>query len=113
MPCSIVSEGASDTIDLSQLETYKTAVESLSKEIVATVPVSDTEQQKLQYLALEQELDTLDDNIDNYEHIIRVAYKEGALSTEEYKSLKNQIGQLKNQIDLAEDILELKFGIDD
>ena len=97
------SDAKNDSYDFSA---YKKRIKKLTKKVNNAASSSNASVNEKRFYTLKKELDVVDDE---FEH----AYESGKLSFKVYKSREKTIEKLEDQLDLLEDALENKFGIDD
>ena len=91
------SDAKNDSYDFSA---YKKRIKKLTKKVNNAASSSNASVNEKRFYTLKKELDVVDD-------------ENGKLSFKVYKSREKTIEKLEDQLDLLEDALENKFGIDD
>lgn len=74
---------------------------------------SSTKTNQDRFFALKQKINAIDNDLDSLDDTFEHAYESGDMTFDTYKSRERSIEKLEDQLDLAEDALENKFGIDD
>ena len=104
------SDAKDDSYDFSA---YKKRIKKLTKKVNNAASSSNASVNEKRFYTLKKELDAVDDELDRLDVEFEHAYESGKLSFKVYKSRETTIEKLENQLDLLEDALENKFGIDD
>lgn len=87
------------------------SVETLVNLIRNTPPAGTRQEQYNQYLSFLREIEQLEDAIDLLENQVEADYRIGRITWEEYRNIDRILDSLDDQLDRAEDILEINFGI--
>ena len=71
------------------------------------------EENRAAYMAVDQEIELIEDQIDQYDDGIEADYYAGTMTQAEYQEKKYQLDQFEHRLDVAEEALQLKSGLDD
>lgn len=112
-----VTEESTATAAIAFTEENLTALEkevAAIEEKAAGYTASGTaEENRTSYMAIDQEMELIEEQIDQYEDGTETNYYEGTITQAEYQEKEYQLEQLENRLDAAKATLELKYGIDD
>lgn len=115
----VITAGSGETDD-SQKNLSNENIEDLKEEVRKWVqivdsvaPSADPEKRKTEFLDLKQQGNQLEKRLDLYEDFLENEYRQGNVSYEEFRMMEGEIDGLEEQLDNAEDKLELSFGLDD
>ncbi len=103
-------KSAANTPDLSVLSDI---LQDLEQRINSLSPSGSDQEQKEQYLALKNEIDALDNELEYAEDTFESQYHNGSMEMAQYQELELEIDALEDRLDHCEDQLEFIFGIDD
>lgn len=92
---------------------YEKRIDSVTKEVNNAKTSSSTKTNQDRFFALKQKINAIDNDLDSLDDTFEHAYESGDMTFDTYKSRERSIEKLEDQLDLAEDALENKFGIDD
>ena len=84
-------------------------IEIKTQEIVT----SNASENHEQFYALKKQVDAVDDELDKLDDEFEYAYQMKEISIETYKARERTIEKLEDELELAEEALENKYGIDD
>lgn len=95
-------------------------VKALDREITAieekaaSYTVSGTVEENIAaYVAIDQEIELIEDRIDQYDDEIEANYYAGTITEAEYQEKDYQFERFEQRLDAAEDTLQFKSGLDD
>lgn len=115
-----LSEASKDKNATNETSAASDSIDALTKDTDAVVTKAgeakpaETEDEKMdQFFSLKKEIKSVDSRLDAYEDYLEYKYRQGKLSSEEYRSQDKALEQLEDKLDTAEDQLEWTFGIDD
>lgn len=99
--------------DTKQTQDFKNEVTSIVEKANNTKPVGAKEESLNAYLAVKKEIDQLDDKIDLSDDQLEADYHAGTITVEQYQIQEREQDILEDQLEQAENALEVRFGIDD
>ncbi|MBJ8007883.1 MULTISPECIES: hypothetical protein [Bacillus cereus group] len=99
--------------DTKQTQDFKNEVTSIVEKANNTKPVGAKEENLNTYLAVKKEIDQLDDKIDLSDDQLEADYHAGTITVEQYQIQEREQDILEDQLEQAENALEIRFGIDD
>ncbi|MGH0515313.1 hypothetical protein [Bacillus cereus] len=99
--------------DTKQTQDFKNEVTSIVEKANNTKPVGAKEENLNTYLAAKKEIDQLDDKIDLSDDQLEADYHAGTITVEQYQIQEREQDILEDQLEQAENALEVRFGIDD
>ncbi|OFD40783.1 hypothetical protein BWGOE3_31580 [Bacillus mycoides] len=99
--------------DTKQTQDFKNEVTSIVEKANNTKPVGAKEESLNTYLAVKKEIDQLDDKIDLSDDQLEADYHAGTITVEQYQIQEREQDILEDQLEQAENALEVRFGIDD
>ncbi len=111
------SESSNDASSAADFEALLDDLSARVDEAVATaaaveVPTNAADRPQA-YFDAKVPLKELEDELDSIDDAIEVAYRQGLLTRSEVWSLEQQEDAIEDVLDLAEDELELRMGVDD
>jgi len=99
--------------DTKQTQDFKNEVTSIVEKANNTKPVGTKEDNLNTYLAAKKEIDQLDDKIDLSDDQLEADFHAGTITVEQYQIQEREQDILEDQLEQAENALEVRFGIDD
>ena len=96
-----------------QVASLRDKVNALEQKISDSKVENDYQAKVEQYFALKAEIRTLNLELDLYDDVLKQDYLTEVLTREAYQKQEVALDRLEEQLDKAEDRLEIKFGIDD
>lgn len=111
-----VSTEATDTTNSSDdydFSSYEKKIQEVTKKINNAKTSNDASTNQSRFYELKKELDAIDNSLDSLDDTFEHAYESGDLAFDVYKKRDQSLEKLENKLDLAENALESKFGIDD
>lgn len=103
-------KSAANTPNLSVLST---SIQDLEQRIENITPSGSAQEQKEQFLALKNEIDALDNELEYTEDTLESQYYANSLASSEYQEQEREIDALEDRLDNCEDRLEFIFKMDD
>lgn len=94
-------------------EELSTMVDDFVKKADTAVPAGTGQESMEQFFSLKQAESQIDRALDLHEGELENQYRNGTLTSEEYRTLEQELEQLEDRLDDAEDRLERTFGIND
>ncbi|WP_042349283.1 hypothetical protein [Bacillus massiliigorillae] len=101
------------TNNTQQPKDFSAEVAAMIKKAESTKPIGTKDENLNTYLAVKQEIEQLDDSMDAYDDQLEADYHAGNLTAEQYQTQERKLDALEDQLDQAENALEIRFGIDD
>lgn len=95
-------------IDENEFNNLTVSVSNMLNKINETMPNGTMSQ----FLALDQEIEQLENQVDVYEDQIEATYQAGQITADQFHTMEKNTEALENQLDQAEDTLETIFQID-
>lgn len=103
-------KSAANTPNLSVLTD---SIQDLEQRIGNITPSGSAQEQKEQFLALKNEIDALDNELEYMEDTLESQYYNGSLEAAQYQEQEREIEALEDRLDNCEDQVEFIFRIDD
>ena len=103
-------KSAANTPNLSVLTD---SIKDLEQRIGNITPSGSAQEQKEQFLALKNEIDALDNELEYMEDTLESQYYDGSLEAAQYQEQEREIEALEDRLDHCEDQVEFIFRIDD
>ena len=103
-------------IDAKVVETlygYYVSVSELLDSVRAAIPANEADIDVMKFVALERELDSLDDKMDSFEDTLEATYRAGDISREKHRFYKDELEYMEDALDEAEDVLDVVHDDDD
>ena len=97
-----------EPIDENEFNNLTVSVSNMLNKINETMPNGTMSQ----FLALDQEIEQLENQVDVYEDQIEATYQAGQITADQFRTMEKNTEALENQLDQAEDTLETIFQID-
>ncbi|MGM9923091.1 MAG: hypothetical protein ACI35R_02435 [Bacillus sp. (in: firmicutes)] len=104
---------AKQTAGTQQADDFTDAVAELVKKADSTAPTGTQEERRNTFFTLHNEIEQLEGQMDAYDDKLEADYDAGTIMLEEYQAEEQKLDALEDQLDQAEDALELKFNIKD
>lgn len=105
-------ESTTEPIDSKEWDQLTASITTILKKVQETIPTGTNSEQMTQFLALNQEIETLENQLDVYEDQIEVQFQSNQITANQFRTTDNEIEALENQLNQAEDILERVFQLD-
>ena len=102
------AEKSEDTLD-----SLKDAVAKAVKEAENTKTSNSREENQNRFFEAKGKLQEVENRLDRFEDGVESQYRQGKLDYEKARNAEIEIERLEDQLDNAEDKLELRFGYDD
>ena len=102
-----------DTSTTHTMGELTTLVNDFTDKADAATPSGSNSEDMNQFFTLKQEEKQIDDALDRHENELEYLYRQNTITRDEYKSKERELERLEDQLDAAEDRLEITFGIDD
>ena len=97
----------------STISGYESEAESILSSINNITTPSNRDDALSLYREWESKIESLDNELDNYDDTLERMYKRGELSRSDYNSYERQIEAIENTLEQAEETLEYRTGYDD
>ena len=97
----------------STISGYASEAESILSSINNITTPSNRNDALSLYREWESKIESLDNELDNYDDTLERMYKRGELSRSDYNSYERQIEAIENTLEQAEETLEYRTGYDD
>ncbi len=97
----------------STISGYESEAESILSSINNIATPSNRNDALSLYREWESKIESLDNELDNYDDTLERMYKRGELSRSDYNSYERQIEAIENTLEQAEETLEYRTGYDD
>ena len=97
----------------STISGYASEAESILSSINNITTPSNRNDALSLYREWESKIESLDNELDNYDDTLERMYKRGELSRSNYNSYEHQIEKIENTLEQAEETLEYRTGYDD
>ncbi len=107
------SSSANTSSISSTISGYKSEAESILSSINNIATPSTRDEAASLYREWESKIESLDNELDNYDDTLERMYKRGELSRSDYNSYERQIEAIENTLEQAEETLEYRTGYDD
>lgn len=107
------SSSANTSSISSTISGYKSEAESILSSINNIATPSTRDEAASLYREWESKIESLDNELDNYDDTLERMYKRGELSRSDYNSYEHQIEKIENILEQAEETLEYRTGYDD
>lgn len=101
------------TFDNATIQEFSDRANDLISQAEAAEVPSDRNARIDGYFKFDSEFNALELEMDTYEDQQEAQYRSGSLSWEDYRSIELQLEQIENNLDTAQDKLEIRFGIND
>ncbi len=105
--------GEIDAKVVDMLYGYYLSASELLDSVRAAIPQTEADIDVMRFVALERELDELDDDMDAFEDTLEATYRAGDISREMYRFYKNELEYMEDALDDAEDVLDVVLDDDD
>lgn len=100
-------------IQVKTIEELTTLTNAAVEKANAAAPNGSRDEQIGQFFLIKDELKAVEREIDYYDDELEIQFKTGAMDRMTYVTKDREIDLLEDQLDRAEDMLEIKFGIND
>ena len=107
------SSSANTSSISSTISGYESEAESILSSINNITTPSNRDDALSLYREWESKIESLDNELDNYDDTLERMYKRGELSRSDYNSYERQIEAIENTLEQAEETLEYRTGYDD
>lgn len=108
------SSSSANTYSISStISGYESEAESILSSINNITTPSNRNDALSLYREWESKIESLDNELDNYDDTLERMYKRGELSRSDYNSYERQIEAIENTLEQAEETLEYRTGYDD
>lgn len=108
------SSSSANTYSISStISGYASEAESILSSINNITTPSNRNDALSLYREWESKIESLDNELDNYDDTLERMYKRGELSRSDYNSYERQIEAIENTLEQAEETLEYRTGYDD
>ena len=107
------SSSANTSSISSTISGYESEAESILSSINNITTPSTRDEAASLYREWESKIESLDNELDNYDDTLERMYKRGELSRSDYNSYERQIEAIENTLEQAEETLEYRTGYDD
>ena len=107
------SSSANTSSISSTISGYASEAESILSSINNITTPSNRNDALSLYREWESKIESLDNELDNYDDTLERMYKRGELSRSDYNSYERQIEAIENTLEQAEETLEYRTGYDD
>ena len=107
------SSSANTSSISSTISGYASEAESILSSINNITTPSNRNDALSLYREWESKIESLDNELDNYDDTLERMYKHGELSRSDYNSYERQIEAIENTLEQAEETLEYRTGYDD
>lgn len=92
---------------------YENDIRNITKSVNDAKTSTNASENHEQFYALKKKVDAVDDELDKLDDEFEYAYQMKKISFETYKARERAIEKLEDELELAEEALENKYGIDD
>ena len=96
-----------------EMNMFEKEVAAIEEKVENSAANGTYEENKASYLTIDQELERIEDKLDLFDDELEANYLDGTILAEQYREKELQLDQLENRLELAENTLEVKYGIDD
>lgn len=100
-------------IQVKTIEELTTLTNAAVEKVNAAAPAGSRDEQIGQFFQIKDELKAVEREIDYYDDELEIQFKSGAMDRMTYVTKDREVDLLEDQLDRAEDMLEIKFGIND
>lgn len=100
-------------IQVKTIEELTTLTNAVVEKANAAAPTGSRDEQIGQFFQIKDELKAVEREIDYYDDELEIQFKTGAMDRMTYVTKDREVDLLEDQLDRAEDMLEIKFGIND
>ena len=92
---------------------YENDIRNITKSVNNAKTSTNASENHEQFYALKKQVDAVDGELDKLDDEFEYAYQMKEISFEIYKARERAIEKLEDELELAEEALENKYGIDD
>ena len=92
---------------------YENDIRNITKSVNNAKTSTNASENHEQFYTLKRQVDAVDDELDKLDDEFEYAYQMKEISFEIYKARERAIEKLEDELELAEEALENKYGIDD
>lgn len=92
---------------------YEERIEKVTKNVNNAKASSNYKTNQDRYYSLKRQIDAIEDDLDALDDTFEHSYESGDMTFETYQARERSIEKLEDQLELSENALENKFGIDD
>lgn len=92
---------------------YENDIRKITKKVNNAKTSSNASENHKHFYTLKKQIDAVDDELDKLDDEFEHAYQMKEISFETYKARERAIEKLEDELELAEEALENKYGIDD
>ena len=92
---------------------YENDIRNITKSVNNAKISTNASENHEQFYAFKKQVDAVDDELDKLDDEFEYAYQMKEISFETYKARERAIEKLEDELELAEEALENKYGIDD
>ena len=92
---------------------YEEEICNITKSVNNAKTSTNASENHEQFYTLKRQVDAVDDELDKLDDEFEYAYQMKEISFETYKARERAIEKLEDELELAEEALENKYGIDD
>lgn len=105
--------GEIDAKVIDMLYGYYVSVSELLQSVREAIPEDGGEIDVMRFIALERELEELDDDMDAFEDTLEATYRAGDISREKHYFYEDELEYMEDALDAAEDVLDVVLDDDD
>ena len=92
---------------------YEKDIRKITKKVNNAKTSSNSSENHKHFYTLKKQIDAVDDELDKLDDEFKYAYQMKEINFETYKARERAIEKLEDELELVEEALENKYGIDD